>query len=62
MHGHDLDLTRIFVVGDTSRDVAAAHATGAVSVAVVTGAFSEKELREAGADHVLANLESTVPA
>lgn len=62
MHGHDLDLARVFVVGDTPRDVAAAHAAGAVSVAVATGAFSEKELREAGAAHVLASLESAFPA
>ena len=61
MHGHELDLTRVFVVGDTPHDVAAAHAAGAVSVAVATGGFSLHELRDAGADHVLPTLESTFP-
>lgn len=61
MHGHELDLARIFVVGDTPRDVAAAHAAGAVSVAVATGGYGEEALREAGADHVLPTLEHPFP-
>jgi phosphoglycolate phosphatase len=62
MHGHDLDRTRVLVVGDTPHDVAAAHSVGAVSVGVATGASSVHELSDAGADHVLATLESPFPA
>jgi phosphoglycolate phosphatase len=40
----------IFVVGDTPRDVAAAHAAGARAVAIATGRFTVDELAAAGAD------------
>jgi phosphoglycolate phosphatase len=43
-------------VGDHTADILGAHAGGAVAVAVATGPFSERELREAGADVVLADL------
>jgi phosphoglycolate phosphatase-like HAD superfamily hydrolase len=49
------------VVGDTPRDVVAAHAAGAVSVAVGTGEFSVEALRDAGAEHVLETLEDPFP-
>jgi phosphoglycolate phosphatase len=61
LHGHELDRRSIFVVGDTPLDVAAAHAAGAVSVAVATGEFSTEELRGAGAEHVLSTLEDPFP-
>ena len=44
------------MVGDTPRDVEAAKAVGAVSVAVATGDYSVDQLRETGADHVLRNF------
>lgn len=40
----------IFVIGDTPKDVAAAHAAGARAVGVATGRFSVDELAAAGAD------------
>ncbi|MFI2642728.1 HAD family hydrolase [Streptomyces sp. NPDC018610] len=43
-------------VGDHVGDVRGARAAGALSVAVATGPCDEKELREAGADVVLADL------
>jgi phosphoglycolate phosphatase-like HAD superfamily hydrolase len=49
------------VVGDTPRDIEAAHGVGAFAVAVATGPFSEDELRKAGADCVLASLEEELP-
>jgi phosphoglycolate phosphatase len=61
LHGHSLDRGSIFVVGDTPLDVAAAHAAGAVSVAVATGEYSVDELRSAGAEHVLTTLEDPFP-
>src|SRR4051794_26159614 len=42
--GGRLDPADVLVVGDTPRDVAAAHAAGAVSVAVATGHFTADQL------------------
>lgn len=42
----------VVVVGDTPRDVDAAHAVGGVCMAVATGHHSKDALREAGADYV----------
>jgi phosphoglycolate phosphatase-like HAD superfamily hydrolase len=47
------------VVGDTPRDVEAAHRAGARIVAVATGPDSEGQLISAGADVVLADLGDT---
>lgn len=61
LHGHSLDAARVLVVGDTPRDVEAAHGAGAVAVGVATGKYTVEALREAGADHVLPTLESPLP-
>ncbi|MEO8207831.1 MAG: HAD family hydrolase [Chloroflexota bacterium] len=61
VHGHPLDAARVLVVGDTPRDIDAAHAAGAIAVAVATGKYSVDDLRSAGADHVLATLEEPLP-
>lgn len=42
----------IWVIGDTPKDVAAAHAAGARCLGVATGWYSVDQLREAGADVV----------
>jgi phosphoglycolate phosphatase len=55
-HGRPVALV---VVGDTARDVEAAHAAGAVAVGVATGAATEEELRDAGAEHVFGDLSDT---
>ena len=47
------------VIGDTPRDVSAGHAVGARVLAVATGNYGEKALRESGADHVLPDLRDT---
>ncbi|MEY9877483.1 biotin carboxylase/phosphoglycolate phosphatase-like HAD superfamily hydrolase [Streptacidiphilus sp. MAP12-33] len=47
---------QVVVVGDTPLDVEAAHARGALAVAVATGAYTADQLAEAGADLVLADL------
>jgi phosphoglycolate phosphatase-like HAD superfamily hydrolase len=44
------------VIGDTPRDVAAAHAAGVPVLGVATGRYAEAELREAGAEHVVPSL------
>lgn len=48
---------RVVVVGDTVRDVTAAHAIGASCVAVATGGSSAEQLGAAGAELVVATLE-----
>jgi len=57
----NLDLDCVYVVGDTPHDVAAAKASGAVSVAVASGHFSVSQLLSAGGDYVLASLEDQFP-
>lgn len=61
IHGHAVAGERVLVVGDTPRDIDAAHAAGAVGVGVATGKYSVDELRAAGADHVVATLETPLP-
>lgn len=41
---------RVVVIGDTPKDVAAAHGIGAICIGVGTGSFSAAELVAAGAD------------
>jgi phosphoglycolate phosphatase len=60
LHG-ELSPGQVFVVGDTPRDIEAAHAAGAVGVGVATGHYSTKELVDAGGDHVLGSLEEPFP-
>jgi phosphoglycolate phosphatase-like HAD superfamily hydrolase len=45
------------VIGDTPRDVTAAHAVGIPVLGVATGRYAEEDLRQAGADHVAPSLE-----
>jgi len=47
---------RVVVIGDTPRDVAAARAIGATTLAVATGGFAPEHLRAAGATWVAADL------
>jgi phosphoglycolate phosphatase len=49
-------------VGDTPRDVKAGHGAGIKVVGVATGSYSVDELRNAGADYVLKNVEKRFPA
>ena len=49
-------------IGDTPSDVAAAHAAGARSLAVATGAYDEEALRASGADFVLPDMRDTEAA
>jgi phosphoglycolate phosphatase-like HAD superfamily hydrolase len=49
---------RAVVIGDTPKDVAAAHANGAFALAVATGGISAEDLRACGADLVVADLSA----
>jgi phosphoglycolate phosphatase len=55
--GGELDRASVLVVGDTPRDVEAAHAAGVRAVGVATGGYTVEELEAAGADFTLASLE-----
>jgi phosphoglycolate phosphatase-like HAD superfamily hydrolase len=55
--GRPLAAREALVVGDTPRDVEAAHHAGCPVLAVATGRFPEAELRACGADHVVPTLE-----
>jgi phosphoglycolate phosphatase len=54
--GVPVSACRVVVIGDTERDVAAARGIGAECIAVGTGSVSLEVLRQAGADHVYADL------
>jgi phosphoglycolate phosphatase-like HAD superfamily hydrolase len=54
------DECRVVIIGDTPRDIAAAHAIGAECVAVATGDHGEAELAAAGADHTVADLSAAL--
>lgn len=54
--GRALDPREALVVGDTPRDVSAAHACGVPVLAVATGRFGVDALRETGAEHVVPTL------
>lgn len=54
--GSSPESTPTLVIGDTPKDVEAAHAIGAACLAVTTGRFDEAALRAAGARHVVASL------
>jgi phosphoglycolate phosphatase len=53
---------RVVVIGDTPKDIAAAQAIGAESIAVATGSFDVAALAAAGATWALANLADPMAA
>ena len=53
------DPNKVFVIGDTGRDVACAQAFGARSLAVASGKHSFEDLSLSGADCVVESLEDT---
>ncbi len=54
--GLSLEACRVLVIGDTSRDVAAAEAIGAECLGVATGGATAAELRACGATHCVEDL------
>ncbi|HEX6602443.1 MAG TPA: HAD hydrolase-like protein, partial [Solirubrobacterales bacterium] len=59
--GKKLDLATTIGVGDTPRDVTACHGAGIKVVGVATGKYSVKELEEADADWVIADVTGGFP-
>ncbi len=54
--GHDIPAQRIFVVGDTPRDIACARAHNAWAIAVATGSYEADVLQQHEPDHCLPDL------
>lgn len=50
--GFSSDMGRVFVFGDSPRDILAAKKVSVIAVGMATGNFSASELRKAGADYV----------
>ena len=59
--GHTIPAQQTFVIGDTPRDIACAHAHGARAVAVATGNYPLTELRRYEPEHAFEDL-ADVPA
>ncbi len=55
MANYDPEL--VLVIGDTPRDIWAAHAAGVRAMGIATGPYSVDELLEAGADAAVENLD-----
>ncbi|HYG68656.1 MAG TPA: HAD hydrolase-like protein, partial [Anaeromyxobacteraceae bacterium] len=55
--GREVDPREALVVGDTPRDVEAAHHVGIPVLAVATGRYGMDELAATGAEHVVPTLE-----
>jgi phosphoglycolate phosphatase-like HAD superfamily hydrolase len=55
--GVSLETCRVVVIGDTPKDVAAAHGIGAECIGVGTGGFEPRALLELGAHSAFATLE-----
>lgn len=54
--GVKLSAARVVVIGDTPKDVSAAHAIGAQSIGVATGGYTAEQLRSSGATRVFETL------
>jgi phosphoglycolate phosphatase-like HAD superfamily hydrolase len=52
-------LSKTYLVGDTPRDISAAHAIGAMAIGVATGGYDAEALLAAGADVALESLADT---
>jgi phosphoglycolate phosphatase len=58
--GRDFSAAETWVIGDTPKDIACAHAIGARCLAVATGQFSAAALEAHGADLVVGSLDLAV--
>lgn len=61
VYGEEVSPAQCLVVGDTPHDVEGAHAAGIACVGVASGKFSASQLREGGADFVIASLKDGLP-
>ncbi len=59
--GGELDPAASVALGDTPRDIEAAHGAGIRAIGVATGEYRLEELRDSGADEAIETLESAGP-
>jgi phosphoglycolate phosphatase len=59
--GNNLDADACIAVGDTPRDVKAAHGAGIRVVGVATGSYSVDQLDQAGADWAIPQISDSFP-
>ena len=55
-HGEEFTPDRIYVIGDTPRDIECGKAFGALTVGVATGHYSREELASHAPDFLFDNL------
>jgi phosphoglycolate phosphatase-like HAD superfamily hydrolase len=58
--GRSFSPNETWVIGDTPKDIACAHAIGARCLAVATGSFSAAQLAARGADQVVESLGDAI--
>jgi phosphoglycolate phosphatase-like HAD superfamily hydrolase len=58
--GRNFTAAETWVIGDTPKDIACAHAIGARCLAVATGQFSATQLADHGADQVVETLGQAI--
>ncbi len=61
IRGQAMNHADVFVIGDTPKDISAAHAAKAIGIGVATGKYSVEELEKSGADYVLKNFLDPFP-
>ncbi|MGI8416012.1 MAG: HAD family hydrolase [Nakamurella sp.] len=61
LHGHPLTPEQVYIVGDTPRDIEAAHAAAATGIGVASGHYDLDALREAKPEHALKSLTEPFP-
>lgn len=58
-HGEEFPPSRIYVIGDTPKDIECGRAIGACTVAIATGHYSSVELRDHAPDFLFEDLSDT---
>ena len=58
-HGEEFPPSRIYVIGDTPKDIECGRAIGAFTVAIATGHYSSAELRDHAPDFLFEDLSDT---
>jgi phosphoglycolate phosphatase-like HAD superfamily hydrolase len=59
-YGTRIPADRVFVIGDTPHDIAAAREVGVRSIAVASGGSGVEQLRSAGPDAVFTDLTDPI--
>jgi phosphoglycolate phosphatase-like HAD superfamily hydrolase len=59
LHDEEFPPERIYVIGDTPKDIECGRAIGAKTVAIATGHYSIEDLRAHRPDHLFADLSDT---